>query len=480
MCQYDLRKRNLSQTPVSPLSSVVPTEMNTTGTVTIVPAIPSPISSPTSTVCAISTFSNASISTQTEEKEIPVINMDHFKEVESGDKLDLLMAAINKINTTFHHKFENLKQSITKDGKTSKLQEIENTQQELQARIDDLESKLPDSADIFTRLSKIEDSVLANSDDIALLKGFSQVQDKQVNINKPNIVKLTARSMANNIIIHGSTPDMEGELCSDLVETFLKEKVKIDLQKDQIQVAHRLGKKIGQKPRPMVVRCEYTLKQEVFKYSKNLKDLTTDQGDRYYIKPQLPEPLYTEKQEREKQFRAIRKNNALIPEEQKEKRVDVRIKSNTLYINHIPQKQHIYPPTVQEIFEIDQKTQDKIDTMDCVYSATESEKASSFKGIAFHVKNTPEIKIAYKKVRQLFPEADHLMMGYVVKHYTGHADHGEPGAGNRILQKILNVGSGNTVVFVARKYGGQHLGPKRFMYIEKVTQDALNQLNPVK
>ena len=45
--------------------------------------------------------------------EIPVINMTHFKEVEPSHKLDLLMAAINKINTNFHYKFDELRRELT-------------------------------------------------------------------------------------------------------------------------------------------------------------------------------------------------------------------------------------------------------------------------------------------------------------------------------------------------------------------------------
>ena len=38
--------------------------------------------------------------------EIPVIKMEDFQQVNMNEKLDLLMSAINKINTNFHYKLQ--------------------------------------------------------------------------------------------------------------------------------------------------------------------------------------------------------------------------------------------------------------------------------------------------------------------------------------------------------------------------------------
>ena len=55
-----------------------------------------------------SNTSNQSTQTVT-LSEIPVVSMEDFKVVDMNDKLNLLMASINKINTNFHHhKFESL------------------------------------------------------------------------------------------------------------------------------------------------------------------------------------------------------------------------------------------------------------------------------------------------------------------------------------------------------------------------------------
>ena len=83
--------------------------------------------------------------TETEVVDIPVIDMEMFKQVEVADKLDLLMAAINKINTNFHYKFDAYQQQLTKEkeGIIPQIQKVQERHEELEARIEDLEGKIP-------------------------------------------------------------------------------------------------------------------------------------------------------------------------------------------------------------------------------------------------------------------------------------------------------------------------------------------------
>ena len=78
---------------------------------------------------------------QTETGEIPVINMQDFQEVDMSDKLNLLMAAINKINTNMHLKLDSLKKVVEdkKEGIVPKVEKLTKNQEELLARVDDME-----------------------------------------------------------------------------------------------------------------------------------------------------------------------------------------------------------------------------------------------------------------------------------------------------------------------------------------------------
>ena len=228
------------------------------------------------------------------------------------------------------------------------------------------------------------------------------------------------------------------------------------------------AKKSTVKPRPVVVRCTHGLRSKIFGFTKNLKGLKNDLNDNFSVRPQLPEPLLTEKREREDQLMEIRRTNAGIPEEQKHKRVQAIVKNKTLYVNNVAQKKYVVPPTATEILNVEPDQQQKMNELQVSHSEFECEKGSSFSGHAVRVKNTTEIKLAYRKVCAMFPESDHVMMAYNVKTFTGYHDDGEFGAAKRILNILQSVNMPNTVVFVTREYGGFQLGQRRFMYIERV------------
>ena len=238
---------------------------------------------------------------------VPVIAMDYFRKVETGDKLDLLMAAINKINTNFHYKFEALSKTLCQDmarhtrSVNAEVNKLQRLQRETKARVDDIESNLPNMIHTTQEIQKLNDqthpTILAlqrkidllesnqgrMNDDIAVLKGFSQAQEKHITENKKKITTLTARSMAQNIMIYGLTSDIgDEENCKELTLDFFHTK-------------------------------------HIFNYTKNLKGIQNDVGDFYRVQMQLPEPFLTEKCERDDKMRGIKKANAAIPDEEKSK-----------------------------------------------------------------------------------------------------------------------------------------------------------------
>ena len=457
---------------------------------------PDPADSPTppqtqqQTTTAKGTVSPSSEGTKPKKQEpveIPVINMVDFTTVDMDDKLNLLMAAINKINTTFYHKFEDLSTVLTdEDGIVPRITDIETKQEEHESRLDGLEEKQTLSKndftslkqDLTTRIIALENDNERLKNDVFHLKGIVQVQDKQLTTAHDKIVDLTARNMSNNIVIDGLAGDATNENCAENVLIFLRTKLLMTVEAEEIIVAHRIGTKTGTRTRPMVVRCQHKLRERVFQYMKNLKGVTNENDLPYSVKSQLPEPLHSQRRDREDKMRAIKKSNNSIPEEHKEKRLTVQIKNKTLFVNNVAQKQHIFPPTVQDLFNVDKHTQKKLNDLQIEHTDPVEDKHSIFMDHAAAVKNTTEVRLAYLKMKQLYPEMDHIMMGYHVKSYTGFHDHGEHAAGPKILKILTERNLPNTVVFVTRNFGGIHIGPRRYIHIERVTRDALNLLNP--
>ena len=274
--------------------------------------------------------------------EIPLIEMTDFETVNMDDKLNLLMSAINKVNTNFHLKIDSIKVELLghKTAMEPCIKELEKLNQELTARVDDLEHKCAGYNDLCERTEKIELENAKLKDDVAILKGFVQVQDKAISSNQKKIVDLTARSMANNVIVSGiPETDVNEENCKNLIIKFFEEKLKLELNHDHVEVAHRLGVKQANAryAQAIIARCLPDLKQRVFKATHLLKDVKNAKGDYYSVKPQLPEPLLSEKIEREDRLRSIRKANEQIPDEDKHRKTTAHIKNRVLYVNNIPQ-----------------------------------------------------------------------------------------------------------------------------------------------
>ena len=97
--------------------------------------------------------------------------------------------------------------------------------------------------------------------------------------------------------------------------------------------------------------------ERVFKFTSNVKDITNEDGNYYFIDQQLPEPLAPEKHEREQKMHEIKKTNAELPEGKHP--TPVQIRNNTLFIDNKPQRKHITPPTVTEIFTATPNTLEK-------------------------------------------------------------------------------------------------------------------------
>ena len=370
----------------------------------------------------------------------PVIEMKDFQQVNMNKKLNLLMMAINKINSSFHHKFEDLlkKLTIVERSFDSKVSNLQTEVSELQNLFDDKEKGITprmhdveiEVSGILTRVDNLEEKVATMQNEMAILKGTVQVHEKQLTSNAAKITDLTFCSMANNVLITGLIGNTKEENCKEKVYTFFTQQLKMDLQQDDIIVAHRLGKKVPGKLRQMVVCCTHQLRKNIFANTKNLKDITNANGDYYNVKPQYPEPIATVRREQQEMITAIKKANS--QEVEHEKKTQFELKSRILYVDGKARKQHIFPPTMKDIFNIDVATQNKMEKLVIKDAPPIEEKHSVFTGYALAVNNVTEIKLAYKRIKQLSPEADHIMMAYNIKNYSGYHDAGEHGARKRL------------------------------------------------
>ena len=279
---------------------------------------------------------------QSSKKEVPVIHMTDFSAVDMEEKMNLLMIAINKINTNFHHKFEDFNQKLSSGDLT-----LQNCIKNCQASIDDQHKVLNDEqdgvlprlrdaesaiSDLQSRVETLEEEKTNLLDEIYALKGYAQVQDKKLAAAEDKIIDLTARSMKNNILIQGlpGDPGNHKEDCKGKVLSFLKNEMKMEIKDSDVLIAHRIGRKLTVKHHTMVVKCDYNLREKVFKHTKYLKDIKNDQNDYYRVSPQLPESMLTKVRERREAIIAAKNlNKTLNPSKQ----IKIEVKNGTLHLD---------------------------------------------------------------------------------------------------------------------------------------------------
>ena len=76
--------------------------------------------------------------------------------------------------------------------------------------------------------------------------------------------------------------------------------------------------------------------------------------------------------------------------------------------------------------------------------------------------------------------SDHMMTAYKVtlsdgKELTRASSDREYGAEQVVCKVLKSKGLNNVVVFVRRRYGGSHLGPKRFQIIKQCATEVINK-----
>ena len=260
--------------------------------------------------------------------------MKDFIEVNMDEKLNLLMCAINKVNTNFHRKLETLQKSIEQQNKalTDRVGRCETAIDSLKKQINDQDPgvlpRITDAETMITdmseRLEALKKKTANLTDQVALLAGTIQVHDRQLVSQQSKTIDLTARSMQNNLIIMGITKDSKDENCRQKVMDVIVNKMDLEICEKDIEVAHRLGKKDPGKNRPMIVRCHPHLRQKIFDHTKNLKGKKNENDEFYYVKPQHPEPINTERKETQQKVREIQQMNSQIDDDSK--KVDIAFK----------------------------------------------------------------------------------------------------------------------------------------------------------
>ena len=207
-----------------------------------------------------------------------------------------------------------------------------------------------------------------------------------------------------------------------------------------------------------------------------MKGLTNDKNEAYYISVQIPDAMWERKKNARALLKKYKERNNKLP---KDRQFKLELKNDKLYVNNVMEKPVVSPPSTEELFPNGDEQKD-INRVKIVYGPPKEEKGSSFWAAGVRAKCASDVRKAYKKIRQENPSMDHIMVGFNIVHngenMYGHADDGEHGGGFKIQDYLRKADMKHVAVFVIRKFGGEHLGQKRFDLINTCTKSVMEGL----
>lgn len=353
--------------------------------------------------------------------------------------------------------------NVTMKGIQTQLSKMSTVQQEHTFKVSTLEFVQKDEVqsmrEVQNRLNKQEHT-------IEMLMNHVAKQDQRIQELSDKQNDFQARSMKGNMIISG-IEEKQSDNCKERASAFFRDQLEI-AKPIPIEVAHRIG--TGENC-PIIVKLhDNNDKQLIFQHSQKLK------GTRYFISDQLPEELA----EKKRQIFRIKGQNKKLPIAEQ---LLMNIKRDKLYINNEKFQLAVNTPTALTWLQMDEDQQKLIRRFPIIKGETNSTLQSHFISYAAEVNSVEEVQKAYTRVFLKEPRATHIVCAYLLPGRNfpvtqGNVDDREFGASRHILRKMQQGNYINKAVFVARYYGGTHLGPDRFNIYKDLAIAALDKLGP--
>lgn len=401
-------------------------------------------------------------------EEIVIPNMlkkEEWQGKGTTHKLDAVFDSINKLYNIYHRV-------------NSRLKPIE------MAVFHKEDGMLPQMAQIVEhaktvdqRLTNITEENIKLRDELEIVKGLVHKQSKQISTLQSKLADQVARSMENNVTIAGilgDKPKVDTDELKAQVTNFLEESMEVDLEDDsEISQVRRLGAYVKDKHRPIVVTVTQQLQKKIFENTTKLKNKFNALDQPFSVNRQLPDLLAKKRREVRQIVKDKRAQEKGLNDSQKSA---ILVRNSKVFINGQLQRKVLIPPKPMDLFP-EAEEQDKMDNIKLVFSKPASAEKCTFKAVACVAPRLNDVHLAYKKMFQLFPAADHIIAAFSSEHTAGFQDDSEFGSGHRILKSIVASKLTEVAVFVVRDYGGEHLGPSRFKVMQQVAEEALYKLS---
>lgn len=301
---------------------------------------------------------------------------------------------------------------------------------------------------------------------IEMLLNHVEKQDVHIQELTAKQNKAQARSMKKNIVVSG-IPEKPKENCMRLSTAFFEHDLQL-ARTVEIKTAHRIG---GGTNRPLVIKLAHANdKQFIFQNTQKLK------GTNLFVTEQLPEELA----ERKRQQQRLKGQNKTLPTTDQ---LQIDIKRDRIFINNECFRSPVETPHALSWLAKPDEEKKRIKRTKVVKGDTNTTTSSTFISYAAEIKTIEDVQRSYFKVFTLEPRATHIVCAYMLpgrnfpKNQNGEDDR-EFGAARQMLRRMQNGNYFHRAVFVARYYGGEHIGPERFCIYRELSQAALDKLPP--
>ena len=246
-----------------------------------------------------------------------------------------------------------------------------------------------------------------------------------------------------------------------------------EMQK-QIVAIHRIGRYQPDSKRPVVFRVRsFDFKVQVLRSKSALGE--SNEHKHMSLVEQLPEI-----------FQEAKRTQSFFFEQNKKApaghRYDMKFRGGQLLKEGEPFQQQFKLPTLVQVTDRTVADQNRVSELKIRKEHTESVQGSQFWVRVERVNTEAEVIDHYERTLLDHPSSTHISVAFLLPGVSidrmGFADDGEHGAGRNLMSALLEKNHTGIAIICRRRYGGSHIGSKRFTIPKKLAEKQLKQLAP--
>ena len=334
-----------------------------------------------------------------------------------------------------------------------------------------LEAELKQERESLKNYKNTQDS---DSFKIKLLTAIVIKQGQKIDELQDKVECIQKDAKKESLFIDGIIPRSLQETNSErisLVQEFIKDK--LDVKEDvQIKQAFRIG---GKDPKTIkVILKNVEDKQVIFSNVSNLKGKRNARRKLFFVNDdQLPR-----EKEIKNYYRELQKENK---EKEDDKKMQISLRKGKLFVNNKHIKPEIEVPGPADILTLTDEELAGIRDVNVHEGGQHEESNSEFLCYYMCARDTNEVQAGLAKIKIKHGDATHIITAYRLDNAEGPFNQGynddeEDRAGRQILKNLKLKDMSNMAIFIARYYGGKHMGTRRFAIYEMLANKAINSM----